>query len=63
MKPDHLSAIKELANTSSILLIDAVHHYVEYNSLDPYFIADLIQSDKTFLVEVHKDAKKLNLLK
>lgn len=63
MNEEHLLKIKEMASDSKILLIDAVQEYVETNGLDPYFIADLIQSDKEFLTEVKKDATKLNLLK
>ena len=59
----HINNIKEIAEDSKILLIDAVHHYSEYNGLDPYFVGEVIQSDKEFLAEVHKEAKKLNLLK
>ncbi|MCX6783255.1 MAG: hypothetical protein NTZ20_04715 [Candidatus Levybacteria bacterium] len=63
MNEEHLLKIKEMASDGKILLIDAVQEYVETNGLDPYFIADLIQSDKEFLTEVKKDATKLNLLK
>ncbi len=62
-KTDHIKNIREIANTSNILLIDAVHHYTEYNGLDPYFMAEVIQGDKVFLSEINKDARKLNLLK
>jgi hypothetical protein len=62
-KTKHIENIREIANTSNILLIDAVHHYTEFNGLDPYFIADVIQNDKAFLSEINKDARKLNLLK
>lgn len=63
MNEKHLTNIREIASNGQILLIDAVQHYVEFNNLDPYFIADVIQLDKEFLAEMKKDADKLNLLK
>ena len=63
MNEEHLTKIREIANTGNILLIDAVQHYVEFNNLDPYFIADVIQTDKEFLTEIKKNAGELHLLK
>jgi hypothetical protein len=59
----HLINIREISTNNSILLIDAVQHYVEYNGLDPYFVADIVHSDREFLSEIQKEAKSLNLLK
>ncbi len=63
MNEKHLENIRNIANTGNILLIDAVQHYVEFNQLDPYFIADIVQTDKEFLTEIRKEATKLHLLK
>lgn len=63
MNAEHLTKIRQIANTGNILLIDAVQHYVEVNNLDPYFIGDVIQSDKEFLNEIKKNAGELHLLK
>tara|TARA_R110000868_G_scaffold275044_1_gene534719 strand:+ start:282 stop:500 length:219 start_codon:yes stop_codon:yes gene_type:complete len=59
----HLNNIREISTNNSILLIDAVQHYVEYNGLDPYFVADIVHTDKEFLSEIQKEAKSHNLLK
>lgn len=63
MNDEHLTKIRQIANIGNILLIDAVQHYVEVNNLDPYFIGDVIQSDKEFFTEIKKNAGELHLLK
>ena len=59
----HLEKIRSLAKDKSVMLIDAVHHYTEFNALDPYFIADIIHTDKQFLSEIQREAKSLKLIK
>lgn len=59
----HLNKIKSLAKDKNVSLIDAVHHYTEFNGLDPYFIADIIHTDKQFLSEIQREAKSLRLIK
>ena len=63
MLQEHIKIIKQIAKNNNIFLFDAVQHYMERNDLDPYFIADIIQSDKAFLAEIKKEAKNLKLVK
>lgn len=59
----HISNIRSLAVGKGVGLIDAVAHYTEFNGLDPYFVADVVQTDKHFMSELHKEAKMLKLIK
>lgn len=59
----HLNNIKSLAKDKNVSLIDAIHHYTEFNGLDPYFIADVIHTDKQLLLEIQREAKSLRLIK
>jgi hypothetical protein len=60
---EHIKNIRDIAKSNQILLMDAINHYMERNELDPYFIADIIQSDKIFFTEIKEEAKKLKLVK
>lgn len=60
---DHITEIHKIASEKDVLLIDAVAHYTEYNSLDPYFVADIVRSDKQMYNQLLQEAKTLNLTK
>jgi hypothetical protein len=59
----HLENIRKIAKDKTVSILDALNHYTEVNGYDPYFIADIVHTDKTFLSEIQKEAKNLKLLK
>lgn len=63
MLDKHIKAIRELSEKNNVLLIDAVNHYQQRNDYDPYFIAEIVQSDKAFFSQLKKEAKNLKLVK
>jgi len=60
---EHIQNLVSLMNKNNISALDAVNHYTEKNNFDPYFIGDIVKSNRDFLKLLQTDAKKLNIIK